>query len=124
MASIRKTTLSPYWQAVLTFPDGTRTNRSTKQTDKGKAKEIADAMEQTIISTRQRLMSREKLLRTFNDLMIRVEGCSTHLANPSRRSKPPKMRLTAEGWGRSEIDMLAELHRRLGRDKSSPGLKF
>ena len=42
MASIRKTKLSPYWQAVLTLADGSRTNRSTRQTNERKAKAVAD----------------------------------------------------------------------------------
>jgi hypothetical protein len=111
MASIRKTKLSPYWQAVLTLADGTRTNRSTRQTHKKKAKEVADEMARTINAARQGMLSREKLLGTFNDLMARVgEGRLPKVATAS---------MGRSGSRKSENDMLAELHRRLGRDKSS-----
>lgn len=41
MASIRRHPYSPYWQACITLPDGTRTNRSTGTTKRRDAERIA-----------------------------------------------------------------------------------
>jgi integrase len=44
---------SPFWYAFFTLPNGKRTSRSTKQTDKRKAKEIADSWEKASRQARQ-----------------------------------------------------------------------
>jgi len=45
---LRKSPLSPYWQAVLWLPSGKRTNRSTKKTKRSEAMKVAKRMQQTI----------------------------------------------------------------------------
>jgi integrase len=45
MASLRRLPRSPYWIACFTLPDGTRTQRSTKSTDRREAQRIANKFE-------------------------------------------------------------------------------
>jgi integrase len=45
MASLRRLPKSPYWIACFTLPDGTRTQRSTKSTDRREAQRIANKFE-------------------------------------------------------------------------------
>lgn len=45
MASIRRKARSPYWFACFALPDGSRTQRSTKTTDKKKALRLANSFE-------------------------------------------------------------------------------
>ena len=45
MASIRKQPRSRYWYACFQLPDGRLTQRTTKQTDAGKARKIAEQFE-------------------------------------------------------------------------------
>ena len=40
MAWLRKVPKSPYWQAIVCKPDGTRTTRSTRTTNKREAQKI------------------------------------------------------------------------------------
>jgi hypothetical protein len=106
MATVRRTNLSPYWQAVLTRADGSRTNRSTKQTEKKKAIEVAAEMQRTIHAAKAGTISREKLFQTFNDLMVRIGGQGfSSVPKSAHRIRSRK----------SEIEILAELRRRLGR---------
>ena len=108
MASVRKTRLSPYWQAVLTLKDGTRTNRSTKQIDKAKANEVALEMQRTINAALKGSLSQEKLLRTFHALLNRI--------GEQPLSKTPKTSGLLRGQY-TEEDMLKELRQRLRREK-------
>lgn len=45
MASLRRLPQSPFWIACFTLPDGTRTQRSTKSTDRREAQRIANLWE-------------------------------------------------------------------------------
>ena len=45
MASLRRLPKSPYWIACFTLPDGSRTQRSTKSTDRREAQRIANKFE-------------------------------------------------------------------------------
>lgn len=45
MASLRKKDRSPYWFACFTMPDGSRTQRSTKETSRKAAQAVADEWE-------------------------------------------------------------------------------
>lgn len=45
MAALRRLLKSPYWIACFTLPDGTRTQRSTKSTDRREAQRIANKFE-------------------------------------------------------------------------------
>jgi integrase len=46
MASVRKHPKSPYWFACITLPDGRQTQRSTKLTDRKKAQQFAEKLEE------------------------------------------------------------------------------
>lgn len=74
MASVRPHPNSPYWQAVLTMEDGSRTNRSTKQTDKKKAQAVADEWQRTLDEGRQGKLVEGQILKTYNEILERV-GC-------------------------------------------------
>ena len=46
MASLRKHPKSPFWFACITLPDGRQTQRSTKLTDRKKAQQFAEKLEE------------------------------------------------------------------------------
>src|SRR4051812_10990081 len=46
MASLRRKRQSKFWFACFAHPDGTRVQRSTKETDRRKAQRLADTFEQ------------------------------------------------------------------------------
>jgi len=48
---LRKSPLSPYWQAVLWLPSGKRTNRSTKKTKRSEAMKVAKRMQAELCSS-------------------------------------------------------------------------
>jgi integrase len=72
MASIRKTPNSPYWQAVITLPDGTRTNRSTKSKDKTTALRLAAEYQEASNRGREGSLVADQVRRVFNDLLTKV----------------------------------------------------
>src|SRR5437764_14970183 len=72
MASIRKKSGSKYWFACFLFADGTRVQRSTKETDRKKAQRLAETFEEV---ARDRLTARQAQ-RVVADTYQRVTGNS------------------------------------------------
>lgn len=70
MAYLRRLPGSKYWIAGFTLPDGRRTQRSTKMTDKAKAMKVALAFEE---SSRNRI-SESQALRVMGDIVEQIHG--------------------------------------------------
>ncbi len=70
MASIRRKAQSQFWFACFTLPDGTRTQRSTKETNRRKAQRLAEDYES---ATRARLTARQAQ-KVIADIHQRVTG--------------------------------------------------
>src|SRR5438045_1862135 len=72
VASIRRKRGSKYWFACFIQADGTRVQRSTKETDRRKAQNLADTFEQV---ARARITARHAQ-RVISDIFHRVSGDS------------------------------------------------
>ena len=72
MASVRRKSGSRYWFACFLFADGTRVQRSTKETDRKKAQRLAESFEEI---ARNRLTARQAQ-RVVADTYQRVTGNS------------------------------------------------
>ena len=72
MASVRKKTGSKYWFACFLFADGSRVQRSTKETDRKKAQRLAETFEEV---ARDRLTARQAQ-RVVAETYQRVTGSS------------------------------------------------
>ena len=70
MASLRRKSNSKYWFACFTLPDGRRTQRSTKTTDRKVAQKIADEFEH---ASRLRL-TEQQARRVISDIYRTVSG--------------------------------------------------
>ncbi len=71
MASLRRSPNSPYWIAVVTLADGSRTNRSTRTTDKEEAKRIAGHYQDLINKGKQGTLTTDHAKKVMNDLLER-----------------------------------------------------
>ena len=91
MASIRRKENSKFWFACLTLPNGQRTQRSTKATDRRKAQKLADKLEET---TRQHVTARQMqrvisdLYRTITGTALRSESVRDYFQSWLDRKKP------------------------------------
>lgn len=72
MSSLRRLTNSPYWIACFTSSDGTRTNRSTKTSDKRDAARIAMEWEQAAKDARKGVLIESQARKVLNDILQRV----------------------------------------------------
>jgi integrase len=70
MASLRRKNGSKYWFACFTLPDGRQAQRSTKQTDRKRARKVAEAYER---ATHDK-MSEAQIRRVMSDLFEQVSG--------------------------------------------------
>lgn len=72
MASLRKLKNSPYWIACLTLSDGTRTNKSTKSTERRAAMRIAMDWEQAAKDARKGILIEAQARKVVNDILQRA----------------------------------------------------
>src|SRR6266542_4824030 len=79
MASIRQREGSKFLLACVTLPNGRRVQRSTKETDRKKAQQLADKWES---ATRGRVTARQ-MQRVIADLYRDISG--EHLVSPTVR---------------------------------------
>lgn len=70
--SIRKKLGSKYWFACFALPDGTRVQRSTKETDRKKAQKLADNFEEVA----RLQMTARQAQRVISEIFQRVNGDS------------------------------------------------
>jgi integrase len=69
MASLRRLLNSPFWICCLTLPDGRRTNRSTKTTDRRLANRLADEWQTAAHSAREGQFVEIQARRVLNDIL-------------------------------------------------------
>lgn len=70
MASLRKKSTSPYWFACIALPDGSRTQRSTKERDRQKAMKLALAWEEAA----KKRMTSLQFQRVLSDIHKEIHG--------------------------------------------------
>jgi len=73
MASLIRLPNSPYWIACFARPDGTRTQRSTKCTDRGEALRVALAFQDASTNARAGRLLESQARRVISDI-LRVAG--------------------------------------------------
>lgn len=76
MASLRRHPKSPYYIACFTLPDGRRTTRTTKQTDRRKALKIALEYERASIEGKAQRLSEACARRVIQDIYTISNGAS------------------------------------------------
>jgi integrase len=76
MASIHKDSRgkTPYFYCALTLPNGKRTTRSTKQTDRRKAQAVADSWEKAARMARDGILQDNAARKTISDLYELANG--------------------------------------------------
>lgn len=72
MASLRRIPNSPYFIACITMPDGRRTNRSTKTTDRRLAQRLADEWQHSSDAARQGRFVESQARAVLNDILTHV----------------------------------------------------
>lgn len=72
MASIRRLSKSPFYFANITLPDGTRTTRSTKVTDRRVAKKIASGWQDAADKARRGKLVESQARGVLNDILASV----------------------------------------------------
>jgi hypothetical protein len=72
MASLRRLKSSPYLIACFTLPDGRRTNRSTKTSDRRLAQRLADEWQTAATKAREGHFVETQARAVLNDILDRV----------------------------------------------------
>ena len=65
---------SPFWYACYTTADGRRLKKSTKETNQGKAKLIADALQSAENMAFERTLSAVRTRELLSEVLQRVSG--------------------------------------------------
>lgn len=119
MASLRKHPRSPYWFACYNLPDGRRTQRSTKQTDRRKAERIANAWEDVA----RQCASSAQFKRVLSDIHKVIHGeeltsktIRAHFDEWAESVKSTAAPATASAYAQVARDFLAMLGTRADRD--------
>jgi hypothetical protein len=90
MASLYKDPRSKYWIGCFTAADGRQLKRSTRETDKTKARQICEAWENVeSLGRKGYLTSAEQFRKVFNDSLERITG---------RKLYDPGVREWLERW--------------------------
>src|SRR5262245_54228731 len=67
--SLRRLPNSPYWIACFTLPDGRRTNRSTKTSDRRVAQRLADEFQTAANKAREGRLVEAQARKVLNDIL-------------------------------------------------------
>lgn len=81
MASIRRKPRSPYWMMRYLDETGRMVERSTKEENRKKAREIAEETERVARKARAGEITQAAILKTWGDLMERTTGDTLNLAS-------------------------------------------
>src|SRR5687768_11755115 len=74
MASLFRHPSSPYWSACFTLPDGRRTTRSTKETDRRKAQRIANEFEDASRAAKAGRLTEHQARKVISDIFALTNG--------------------------------------------------
>jgi chorismate mutase len=72
MASLRKIPGSRYWIACITRADGSRTQKSTKQTDRKLAQKMAERFQDMEDLARKGRLTEDQVRKVFNEILERT----------------------------------------------------
>jgi integrase len=72
MASLRRLLNSPFWICCLTLPDGRRTNRSTKTSDRRLANRLADEWQTAATKAREGRLVEGQARKILNDILVQI----------------------------------------------------
>jgi integrase len=72
MASLRRIANSPFWVCCFTLPDGRRTNRSTKTSDRRLAQRLADEWQAASTKAREGVFVEAQARRILNDILAQI----------------------------------------------------
>jgi integrase len=118
MASLRRKEDSKFWFACFTLKDGTRAQRSTKETDRKKAQKIADEFEQ---AARNEMTARQ-MQRVISELYRKITGDALHFPTVRehfgswlKRKKPEIAPTSYQSYSRKAQDFLDWLGERADR---------
>jgi len=114
MASIRKHPKSPFWFACITLPDGRQTQRSTKLTDRKKAQQFAEKVEE---AGRGKLVEKQarKIIAEIYQMVNRDALPGSKARDFFRKWAENKKRETAESTARRYHDVVQHFIAALGK---------
>jgi integrase len=114
MASIRKHPKSPFWFACITLPDGRQTQRSTKLTDRKKAQQFAEKLEE---AGRGKLVEKQarKIIAEIYQMVNRDTLPGSNARDFFTKWAENKKRETAESTARRYRDVVRHFIAALGR---------
>lgn len=125
MASLRRKLRSPYWFACFTDADGSRTQRSTKQSDRRRAQGIANQFEKAAKLAAEKRLGEAQARRVLADIYEitngeRLASATTRdfLSKWSERRKIDTSKRTYDAYRQVTRDFLRSLGSRAGRDIS------
>ncbi len=106
MASLRRLPNSPYWIACFSLPDGARTQRSTKSTDRREAQRIANQFEDSATAARSGRFIEAQARKVIADIYA--------LANSDQLPSSTAKDFFASWLKRKEIEAGEKTHQRYG----------
>jgi integrase-like protein len=114
MASIRKHPKSPFWFACITLPDGRQTQRSTKLTDRKKAQQFAEKLEE---AGRGKLVEKQarKIIAEIYQMVNRDTMPGSKARDFFTKWAENKRRETAESTARRYHDVVRNFIAALGK---------
>jgi integrase len=125
MASLRRKVRSPYWFACFNDADGKRTQRSTKQSDRRKAKAIAYQWERAAKLASERRLGEAQARRVLADIYEVTNGeplasatARAFLTGWAERRKLDTAKRTYDAYKQVTRDFLESLGPRADRDIS------
>lgn len=121
MASLRKHPKSNYWFACITLPDGRRTQRSTKETDRRKAQKIAEAFEAATRKARTETQARKvvsDIYELINGQPLATLSIQQYFTEWTATVATTTSKATAAAYAQVSRDFIAFLGERANRDLS------
>ena len=114
MSSLRKHPKSPFWFACITLPDGRQTQRSTKLTDRKKAQQFAEKLEE---AGRGKLVEKQarKIIAEIYQMVNRDAMPGSKAQDFFTKWAENKKRETAESTARRYHDVVRHFIAALGK---------
>ena len=123
MAWLRKVPRSPYWQAIFYLPDGRKTTKSTRNTKKRDAQQIADQFEQASLAGKKGQLTDRLARKTISHIFAianqdKLEASTTedYLRNWLKRKQIESSEATADRYASLVQRFLARIGAKAKRD--------
>ncbi|MBK28388.1 MAG: hypothetical protein CMO77_06105, partial [Verrucomicrobiales bacterium] len=105
MPSLTKKENSPYWYCCFTTPDGKRTKRSTKQTDKKKAIAVCTEFEKATKKAKKGALTENQAIKVVSDIKSKITNHNQKTkTSPILNSRIPDG-LIAEKWDKHRFNL-------------------